>query len=490
MGRRVSRGRRLHRYCGERKNTERMITNRRRSNRTGIEENTLAILESTEAKDTQDADDDRISFLEAVRASSFASEVAVPPTNKMYEAVLQILRVGKSLELIMSSYQLLIDLDKHFPQVFVSKSPSTKSHELVVLDEAWSPFAFSSDVASNESQAAGENSSGLLDFSGFTLLIEELAEIATVENLRAIDAKNLRNMLLFQYLVSFLEGDFLPRNIMYAETMNWTILRESFLNMLLGSRRINYKNLMRDCLSIFCGLSQVYTGTSDNCGSPENSNTKPSEDCNSALAFALLLVGKSTCIAMQKFLIVIMELDNSKKNADMQGQTTRADGVRTPVVEIVLDELTYNVDMLLPFLQVFNQPKWKLEIVVQYFSKYTTKPSVCTRRSHSPVDDATFTGILNWFSSSTGTKNILKKISILVIQLLLAHGFQALLLLSSQNIEGVMDSKEETRESSLVEICKSMIRAFQSLKRTDGEMEILPISKEALFTAATILSTN
>ncbi|KAK9223883.1 hypothetical protein WN944_012332 [Citrus x changshan-huyou] len=455
---------------------ERTSTNRRRGNRTGIEENTLAIVESTEAKDTQDADDDRISFLEAVRASSFASEVAVPPTNKMYAAVLQILRVGKSLELIMSSYQLLIDLDKHFPQVFVSKS-----HELVVVDEAWSPFAFSSDVASNESRAAGENSSGLLDFSGFALLIEELVEIATVENLRAIDTKNLRNMLLFQYLVSFLEGDFLPRKTMYAgksisiETMNWTILRESFLNMLLGSRRINYKNLMKDCLSILCGLSQVYTGMSDNRGSPENSNTKPSEVCNPALAFALLQ---------------IMELDNSKKNADMQGQTTRADGVRTPVVEIVLDELTYNVDMLLPFLQVFNQPKWKLEIVVQYFSKYTTKPSVRTRRSNGPVDDATFTGILNWFSSSTGTKSILKKISIQVIQLLLAHGFQALLLLSSQNIEGVMDSKEETRESCLVEICKSMICAFQSLKRTNEEMEILLISKEALFTAATILSMN
>lgn len=33
--------------------------------------------------------------------------------------------------------------------------------------------------------------------------------------LRAI-LQNLRNMLLFQYLVSFLEGDFLPRKTMYA----------------------------------------------------------------------------------------------------------------------------------------------------------------------------------------------------------------------------------------------------------------------------------
>ncbi|KAH9748922.1 negative regulator of systemic acquired resistance SNI1 [Citrus sinensis] len=335
---------------------ERTSTNRRRGNRTGIEENTLAIVESTEAKDTQDADDD-------------STSLSIPSFLKMYEAVLQILRVGKSLELIMSSYQLLIDLDK----VFVSKS-----HELVVVDEAWSPFAFSSDVASNESRAAGENSSGLLDFSGFALLIEELVEIATVENLRAMDTKNLRNMLLFQYLVSFLEGDFLPRKTMYAGK----------------------------------SISIVYTGMSDNRGSPENSNTKPSEDCNPALAFALLQVGKSTCIAMQKFLIIIMGLDNSKKNADMQGQTTRADGVRTPVVEIVLDELTYNVDMLLPFLQ----------------------PSVRTRRSNGPVDDATFTGILNWFSSSTGTKSILKKISIQVIQLLLAHGFQVRMQLTRTSV--------------------------------------------------------
>lgn len=55
------------------------------------------------------------------------------------------------------------------------------------------------------------------------------------------------------------------------------------------------------------------------------------------------------------------------------------------------------------------------------------QPSVRTRRSNSAVDDATFTGILNWFSSSTTTKNIVKKIRIEVIQLLLAHGFQVII---------------------------------------------------------------
>lgn len=79
-----------------------------------------------------------------------------------------------------------------------------------------------------------------------------------------------------------------------------------------------------------------------------------------------------------------MELDKSKKKADMQGHTTRADGVRlhllyvdihfvcvcllfdesnyssgiqcrTPMVEVILDELTYNKEILCQFLQVFIQ---------------------------------------------------------------------------------------------------------------------------------------
>uniref|UniRef100_A0A6N2KEH3 Uncharacterized protein n=1 Tax=Salix viminalis TaxID=40686 RepID=A0A6N2KEH3_SALVM len=69
--------------------------------------------------------------------------------------------------------------------------------------------------------------------------------------------------------------------------------------------------------------------------------------------------------------MLIMDLDMSRKKADMQGSTTRADGVRTPLMEIILDEITYDTDMLSPFLKVFNEPKWKLEIILQYFSKYT-----------------------------------------------------------------------------------------------------------------------
>ncbi|XP_062161560.1 negative regulator of systemic acquired resistance SNI1 isoform X1 [Alnus glutinosa] len=463
----------------------------------GIEENILAILDASDARDSQDAIDDRIAFLDAVRAASIVPESGTPPTNKMFEAVFQILRVGKSLELMMASFQLLNELDKRYPRVYLSNSDKSKSSsnaplELVVVKEAWSPFFPGLGTSSSEREAAGKDSGGPLDSSHFQLLIQELAEVNRKANFQTLDTKSLGRMLLFQYLVNVLEGDVLPRNSVHEETMKWAFLRESFLNMLLGSRKLNYKGLVRDCLAIMCGLSEIQSAFSNNQIYPENSVAKSPDTCDTAVAIALPEIGNKTCTAMQKFLILIMELDISKKKAEMQGYTTRADGVRTPLVEVILDELTYNSEILSPFLQVFNEPKWKLEIILQYFWKYTAKPSIRTRRSNGSSDDATFSGALKCFSSSTSTKGIIKKIGIEVVQLLLAHGFKAHLFLLSEQCPalGISDFNEDVRGNSLVEICKNMISAFNSMKRADEHMEVLSFGKEALFTAATILSTK
>ncbi|XP_059440204.1 negative regulator of systemic acquired resistance SNI1 isoform X2 [Corylus avellana] len=451
------------------------IPSSRRTIGGGIEENILAILDASEARDSQDAIDDSIAFLDAVRAASIVPESGRPPTNKMWEAVFQILRVGKSLELIMASFQLLNELDKRYPRVYSSNSNKSKSSsnappELVVVKEAWSPFFPGLGTSISEREAAGKNSGGPLDSSSFQLLIQDLAEVNRKANFQTLDTKSLGSMLLFQYLVNFLEGDILPRNSVHEETLNWTFLRESLLNMLLGSRKLNYKGLVRDCLAIMCGLSQIQSAFSNNKIYPENSVAKPPDNCDTAVAIALPEIGKKTCIAMQKLLILIMELDISKKKAEMQGYTTRADGVRTPLVEVILDELTYNSEILSPFLQ----------------------PSIRTRRSNGSSDDATFSGALKCFSSSTSTKGIIKKIGIEVIQLLLAHGFKAHLFLSTEQCPalGISDCKEDVSGNSLVEVCKNMISAFHSMRRVDEHMEVLSFGKEALFTAATILSTK
>ncbi|XP_041027702.1 negative regulator of systemic acquired resistance SNI1 isoform X2 [Juglans microcarpa x Juglans regia] len=463
--------------------------------RGGIEENILAILDASETKENRDANDDRIAFLEAVRAASIVPESGIPPTNKMCAAVFRILRVGKSLELIMPSFQLLNELDKRYPRLYLSGSDRSKSSssaplELVLVKEAWSPFVADLGTSSSEKEVADKNLGGPFDSSGFHLLIQDLAEVARDANFKTLDTKTLGSMLVFQYLLNVLEGDMLPRKS--GETMNWTLLRESLLNMVLGSRKLNCKVLVRDCLTVMCGLYQIQSTFSNDPTYLETSVAKPSDNCDPAVAVALPEIGNNTCIAVQKLLTLIMELDMSKKEADMQGYTTRADGVRTPLIEVILDELTYNDEILSPFFQVFNDPKWKLEIILQYIWKYTPKPPVRTRRSNGSTDDATLSGALKCFSSTTSTKSIIKKIGIEVIQLLLAHAFKAHLFLSSRKRPalGDPDSKEDVRDNPLVEICENMISAFNSLRRVDENMEVLSFGKEALFTAATILSTK
>ncbi|KAK4770800.1 hypothetical protein SAY87_031332 [Trapa incisa] len=451
----------------------------------GIEENILAILD--DAQEAQYSHDNSLAFLEAVRATSVAADDGIPPTIKLVVAVFRIFRTGKSLELIITSSQLLNELEQKFPRVFVDKGASESSSgsqpRLIVDEQAWSPFALNLDsdrVTSNEGPACP------IDTLGFYLLIQELAGAVNDSNIQLQDIRYLRSMLLFQYLVNVIEVEFLARNRIYEETMQWTLLRESTLNILLNSRRVNYKSLVKDCLSIICGLHKIHASSNDFL---EDSAAKSSKDSQISLAFASLEVEVEACVAVQKLMITITKLDELKKQADLKGFTTRADGVRTPLVEIVVNELTYDNEILSPVLQVLDHPRWKLELVLQYFAKYTTRPAVRTRRGTEPEEDATFYGTLRSLTNISSAKSVIKKIGSEALQLLLAHGFLAQISLPRKcsKSEALLYS---ILEVSLLEICREMISAFNNLRKAYSHLEILPIAKEALFVASTILSTK
>ncbi|XP_011096388.1 negative regulator of systemic acquired resistance SNI1 isoform X1 [Sesamum indicum] len=462
----------------------------------GMEENTMAILDTSGFNNSKISDhlnDDRRAFLEAVRTASLLPDNGSAPTRKMFEAIFHILKDADSVDLIIESYQLLIELDKRFPRVYLSKgeqsdsmSPLKAVSQIVMVEEAWFPFNFGLD-SYNEKVEARNPSRSSVDSSGFHALIQEIAKVATEMKSETVGTTFLKNMLLLQYLITVLEGDFLPRNCSYQENMNWIILRESLLNMLLGSRKIVYKGLVKDCLSLMCDLSQL-TVFSEETGYLKNSSGKQHHEIDYAMALALPEVKKCTCTVLKTLLVMIMELDSSRRIADHQGLTTRADGVRTPVVDIILDELIYDNDILFSFLQVFD-PKWKLEIVVQYFLKYITKYSVQTRRSSGMVNIENLDGVLKCLSNRTSTRSIIKKISTELIQLLLAYAFQAYLLLSYQHLsKGLSDKQEDDKSNCIVEVCKNMISAFTCLRQENPDTEILCIGKEALFTAAAMLS--
>ncbi|KAI3988097.1 hypothetical protein MKX01_011886 [Papaver californicum] len=442
------------------------------SNR-GIEENTLAIIDSFGVKDARDMEDDRLFFLEAVRVTSIVGTV---PSSKMFEAIFQILRNGTTLELIMTSYQLLIELDKRYPRVYLSNS------KLVVDKEAWSPFSFGSEGAYSDRNSTNGDLDEPLNPNGFFLLTQSIAQAADT-GLKLSGIKPLADMFLFQYLMRVLERDFLPRNSVYKESSKWSLLRESLLNMLMGSRRINYRSLFRDCMSILCKGSHAGFDILDGESAAKSSTQAPGGVVGPTILSEL---GKGTSVAVQNLLTLVLELEVSKKQADMRGETSRADGVRVPLVDIIADELTYDKDLISPFLQVFSESQWKLDIILQYFQKYTP---VQSRRSNSTPEFSKLDVVLKCFSNVASTRGIVKKINVEVAQLLLAHAFQAYLspLIPADHNFSTCGKADD---SSLVQICKDISLAFQNLRKIDEDMEMLQIGEEALFTAAIVLSTK
>jgi len=66
------------------------------------------------------------------------------------------------------------------------------------------------------------------------------------------------------------------------------------------------------------------------------------------------------------------------------------------------------------------------------------QPSVRTRKSNGHTEDATFDGALKCFSNKTGTKSLIKKIGVDVVQFLLAHGFQVLFFIQQINAQYIL----------------------------------------------------
>jgi len=79
-----------------------------------------------------------------------------------------------------------------------------------------------------------------------------------------------------------------------------------FILFCQGSRKINYKSLMKDCMAIICQLSQLLQGEfSKHLELQQSSQSKLSRNCHFALSLSLFGVLKDTCVSMEKLLVMV-----------------------------------------------------------------------------------------------------------------------------------------------------------------------------------------
>lgn len=466
------------------------------------EENIMAILDVIGVKEQDDIRDDKLSFLAAIRAVCITPEMAQVPTRKMYEAVFQILKENKSLELTIMSYQLLLDLEKRFPPVTVAKMAGSSSDvmeaQLVINSEVWSPFIANSANDSAKMDGFFDGNYDPIDCSKVVSLIRDIAAEVCHDDSKLpgvgpdSDGRSKRlshdimgKMMMFQYLVTLLETDFICRCQVFKRNIEWALIRDSFLNQLLGSQRTNLKNLVKSSLDIMASKSKESFDSND---SKEHSAVgifkKTLRDLDSAY-LAEAEIRYTLCLSVQKLLTMMTEIDTIKKEADKRGQTSRSDGSRTPVLEIVINELCYNKSLIGPFLQALTEPKWKMDIILTYIMKYFSRS--ITKNVGSDIEATTIKDIFNFLSdaSATNARSMTKRISAVLLKLLLVHGFQA--YFSLREGTNFMNSSEE--DVLLKETCELFLSAFQNLQSADNKnLELIAVERDALFTAATILS--
>ncbi|KAJ1256826.1 hypothetical protein BS78_K298300 [Paspalum vaginatum] len=425
----------------------------------GMEENAMAILDSCGIKDSHDLHEDRAAFLEAVRSACFAADSPSAPSWRMYDGVFQILQKCNSLDLAVASFHLLIELGK-----------------------SWLPFLLGNGAVSSEIGGNARSSDHLFDPAKFLLLVEMM-----VEPSNAADDENgikaAKNMMILQYLVNTLEADFVPRHVAYKESLDWVIFRESLLNILLGSRKLVFKSFVKNCIYLL--INQYHHEAKDAVEDsiPSGGEAKSASDIDSSLNYSSL-ESERTLVSLRKLFVMVMKLDSIRKEADTLGLTSRADGVRNPIMEVILDELTYNISYLSPFLLAFVEWKWKLEIILQYFSKYCGKGPVRTRRSDNSQQDLKLDSVLSSFLTATSAKGIVKKMGAEVAQLLLSHAYQVCLSVQDDSSDSTATS--EKIGATLGEISGNLIFAFQNLSKVSPNIPISPFEKQALFTAATL----
>ncbi|XP_057856043.2 negative regulator of systemic acquired resistance SNI1 isoform X1 [Cryptomeria japonica] len=463
------------------------------------EENIMAILDLIGVKDQHDIEDDKLTFLSAVRAISIVPQVAQVPTRKMYEAVFQILQDNRSLELTITSYQLLQDLEKCFPRVSIAKveglSSTDTETQLVINSEVWSPFGVSLENDSTEMEGHLSTDDDYIDFSKLLSSTQDIVNHVCDGdpmylgkgpelNVRSKQLTDdiMSKMMMFQYLVTLLRMDFISRCQVFKSNQKWPIIRNSFLNQLLGSQRANFKNLVKNLMRIVAATTREDSAM--DLDTEHNSDCIPHKPLQKP-DLADTEFRHTLSQSVETLLTLVMELDTLKKEANQNRWTSRSDGSRTPVLEIVIDELSYNKELISPYLQGTVEAKWKTNIILTFFSKHCPRSIKMFERN---IDESTIIDIFNCFSNVTNVRIISKRMGEDVIQLLLVHGFQAYFSLQQGtcSLSHVKDNAEG--ETLLKETCKSFITSFRNLKRVYKELELVAGGREALFTAATIMS--
>eukprot|EP00249_Psilotum_nudum_P018122 c26646_g1_i2 orf=791-2233(-) len=460
-----------------------------------IEDNILALADTVGVKEPEDIEDDKMSFLEAVYALPAAPDAAGAPTRRIYEAIFAILEENLSVGLNLASYFLLVELDKHYPRVNVEEllklSSSAAAKGLAFENEIWSPFSGPFDKLDKSSKigiVARSSYSNKCDYEAFVTLLEGIANETDTKQWMQTDSGQGQQakdgilhmgshqivglVLRFKYFTHEIEQDFKIRYDSFKVTQNMDCLTDSFLIQIFkGPRRKALVSLLLRLLARSC-IYNDHKGQ-DYCFEEHG-------DMHSVKVQTAVMDLNKISSSVQSLLLMIMDFDvEYGKRLESSPKQTKQEGNRISIWDLISDIIGYEKFLLAPLLQVLENPVYKMRVIFNYFIRNAPQPIVKDLREKR--DKATVEDFLNCFAQSNDARNIYRSIETDILQLLLAHAFNAFVMQYAC-------SQHYAPDVTISGICKLLMSAFENIQTISGDFELHSAGRQALITAEVISS--
>eukprot|EP00249_Psilotum_nudum_P018121 c26646_g1_i1 orf=791-2134(-) len=427
-----------------------------------IEDNILALADTVGVKEPEDIEDDKMSFLEAVYALPAAPDAAGAPTRRIYEAIFAILEENLSVGLNLASYFLLVELDKHYPRVNVEEllklSSSAAAKGLAFENEA---FVTLLEGIANETDTKQwmQTDSGQGQQAKDGILHMGSHQIVGL-------------VLRFKYFTHEIEQDFKIRYDSFKVTQNMDCLTDSFLIQIFkGPRRKALVSLLLRLLARSC-IYNDHKGQ-DYCFEEHG-------DMHSVKVQTAVMDLNKISSSVQSLLLMIMDFDvEYGKRLESSPKQTKQEGNRISIWDLISDIIGYEKFLLAPLLQVLENPVYKMRVIFNYFIRNAPQPIVKDLREKR--DKATVEDFLNCFAQSNDARNIYRSIETDILQLLLAHAFNAFVMQYAC-------SQHYAPDVTISGICKLLMSAFENIQTISGDFELHSAGRQALITAEVISS--
>lgn len=399
----------------------------------------------------------------------------------------------------MTSFQLLKDLEKRHPRVAIATEEADGSsglsrQRLDIDRRVWSPIESLFEEKSLTDMMIPEPSAEESIPLNLFRLVGTIAEGITEAGSQLADSapslarhshsgvKMAGQFVMLQHLVCLIQNDLSCCLQVYEASMDDSAVQKSYLYRLLCVLPADVRNtFLSNLLFLVNPNSQHMQGDEEGLiGNEVGRSLTGGREVESNSSSGLLPCTSDFSHLAHRLLLMVMEIDHVVKT--WNPGTARS--MRRGSFPDDLLSIFSNARDLEAYLEALDMPRTKLRFIIDYFIANAPVDMVVKGLKDSTGTD-TFEKLLSCFGEDK-TKKFVHKFGEDVLPVVLAHAFQAFLIIHT---EAAGEDHENDRQAKLLQMSQSVVEILTELRELERQTEMLPVAEHAIQMAESILSS-